>query len=143
MLFRSVLEAHLPHSLESLAERHLGQRGLSYAELCGKGAQQIPFAQVDIERASTYACEDSDFTLQVHQRLWPRLQAEAPLRAVYGLEIACSEVLYRIERHGVLIDAATLARQSHELGLRLVELEARAHALAGQPFNLASPKQLG
>ncbi len=138
-----VLEAHLPHSLESLAERHLGQRGLSYAELCGKGAQQIPFAQVDIERASTYACEDSDFTLQVHQRLWPRLQAEAPLRAVYGLEIACSEVLYRIERHGVLIDAATLARQSHELGLRLVELEARAHALAGQPFNLASPKQLG
>jgi DNA polymerase-1 len=138
-----VLEAHLPHSLESLAERHLGQRGLSYADLCGKGAQQIPFAQVDIERASTYACEDSDFTLQVHQRLWPRLQAEAPLRAVYALEIACSEVLYRIERQGVLIDAATLARQSHELGLRLVELEARAHALAGQPFNLASPKQLG
>ena len=138
-----VLEAHLPHSLESLAERHLGQRGLSYADLCGKGAQQIPFAQVDVERASTYACEDSDFTLQVHQRLWPRLQAEAPLRAVYALEIACSEVLYRIERHGVLIDAATLARQSHELGLRLVELEARAHALAGQPFNLASPKQLG
>ncbi|MDO9610821.1 MAG: DNA polymerase I, partial [Serpentinimonas sp.] len=138
-----VLEAHLPHSLESLAERHLGLRGTSYAELCGKGAQQISFAQVDIERASSYACEDSDFTLQVHQRLWPRLQADAKLGAVYALEIDCSEVLYRIERHGVLIDAATLARQSHELGQRIVALEAQAHASAGQPFNLSSPKQLG
>ncbi|WP_082210060.1 DNA polymerase I [Serpentinimonas barnesii] len=138
-----VLEAHLPHSLESLAERHLGRRGTSYAELCGKGAQQIPFAQVDIERASSYACEDSDFTLQVHQRLWPRLQADEKLRAVYALEIDCSEVLYRIERHGVLIDAATLARQSHELGQRIVALQEQAHASAGQPFNLSSPKQLG
>jgi len=138
-----VLEAHLPHSLESLAERHLGRRGTSYTDLCGKGAQQIPFAQVDIARASSYACEDSDFTLQVHQRLWPRLQADEKLRAVYALEIDCSEVLYRIERHGVRIDAATLARQSHELGQRIVALEAQAHASAGQPFNLSSPKQLG
>jgi len=138
-----VLEAHLPHSLESLAERHLGRRGLSYADLCGKGAQQISFAQVDIARASTYACEDSDFTLQVHQRLWPRLQADARLSAVYALEIDCSEVLYRVERQGVLIDAATLARQSHELGQRIVALQEQAHASAGQPFNLSSPKQLG
>ena len=138
-----VLEAHLGHSLESLAERHLGRRGTSYAELCGKGAQQISFAQVDVERAAPYACEDSDFTLQVHQRLWPRLQADARLGAVYALEIDCSEVLYRIERHGVLIDAATLARQSHELGQRIVALQEQAHTSAGQPFNLSSPKQLG
>jgi len=138
-----VLEVHKPHNLSSLAERHLGRSGIAYEDLCGKGVHQIPFAQVDVARAAEYACEDSDQTLAVHQVLWPRLAAQAPLKAIYGLEIASSEVLYRIERHGVLIDAPTLARQSHELGQRIVQLEQDAYAIAGQPFNLSSPKQLG
>jgi DNA polymerase I len=143
MLQSYVLEVHRPHGLESLAERHLGRRGLSYEDLCGKGASQIPFAQVEVERASRYACEDADMTLEVHQALWPRLQADERLRRVYELEIATSEALFRIERNGVLIDAATLARQSHELGQRIVQLESEAYEIAGQPFNLSSPKQLG
>ncbi|MBD3893189.1 DNA polymerase I [Hydrogenophaga sp.] len=138
-----VLEAQQPHNLSSLAKRHLGRDGIQYQDLCGKGAHQIPFAQVDVGRAAAYSCEDSEQTLALHQVLWPRLQADAPLRFVYELEIACSEVLYRIERNGVLIDAPTLAQQSHELGQRIVALEQEAYALAGQPFNLSSPKQLG
>ena len=143
MLQSYVLEVHRPHGLESLAERHLGRKGLSYEELCGKGVSQIPFAQVEVERASRYACEDADMTLEVHLALWPRLQDDERLRKVYELEIATSEALYRIERNGVLIDAATLARQSHELGQRIVQLESEAYEIAGQPFNLNSPKQLG
>ena len=143
MLQSYVLEVHKPHGLSSLAERHLGRGGISYEELCGKGAHQIPFAQVDVVRAAQYSCEDSDLTLDVHRTLWPRLQAAHKLRAIYELEIASSETLYRIERNGVLIDAPTLARQSQELGQRIVELENEAYAIAGQPFNLSSPKQLG
>lgn len=137
-----VLEVHKPHNLASLAERHLGRSGTSYEDLCGKGAHQIPFAQVDVARAAAYAGEDSDMTLAVHQQLWPRLQADERLRAIYTLEMASSEALFHIERHGVLIDADALARQSHELGQRIVALEAQAYELAGQPFNLNSPKQL-
>ncbi len=143
MLQSYVLEVHKPHSLESLAERHLGRKGLSYEDLCGKGAHQIPFTQVDVPRASQYACEDSDLTLDVHLALWPRLLADTQLQAIYALEMASSEALYRIERNGVLIDAPTLARQSHELGQRILQLEQDAYLIAGQPFNLASPKQLG
>ena len=143
MLQSYVLEVHKPHSLESLAERHLGRKGLSFEDLCGKGAQQIGFDQVDIARAAQYACEDADLTLDVHQALWPRLQMDAGLLFIYQLEIDSSEALYRIERNGVLIDAPTLAAQSQQLGTRIVELEAEAHALAGQPFNLSSPKQIG
>ncbi len=143
MLQSYVLEVHKSHGLASLAERHVGRKGLSFEDLCGKGVHQIRFDQVDIARAAEYSCEDSDMTLDVHQVLWPRLQADTRLRAVYQLEIASSEVLYRIERHGVMIDAATLAAQSHELGKRIVELERLAHELAGQPFNLSSPKQIG
>ena len=143
MLQSYVLEVHKPHGLASLAERHVGRKGLSYEDLCGKGAHQISFAQVDVARASEYSCEDSDMTLDVHLALWPRLQADAKLRYVYELEIASSEALYRIERNGVLIDAPTLAAQSHSLGQRIVQLENEAYEIAGQPFNLASPKQLG
>ena len=143
MLQSYVLEVHKPHGLESLALRHLGRQGLSYEELCGKGVHQISFAQVDVAKASHYACEDADFTLAVHQRLWPLLQADDKLRFVYQLEIDSSEALYRIERNGVLIDAPTLAAQSHSLGQRIMQLEQEAYAIAGQPFNLASPKQLG
>ena len=143
MLQSYVLEVHKPHGLASLAQRHVGRKGLSYEDLCGKGAHQIPFAQVDVARATEYSCEDSDMTLEVHQALWPRLQADDKLRFVYELEIASSEALYRIERNGVLIDGPTLAAQSHTLGQRIVQLESEAYEIAGQPFNLASPKQLG
>jgi len=143
MLQSYVLEVHKPHGLESLAERHLGRSGIRYEDLCGKGAHQITFAQVAVDRAAEYSCEDSDQTLDVHRTLWPRLQADERLRFVYELEVASSEVLYRIERNGVRIDAATLARQSHELGQRIFALEQEAYAIAGQSFNLSSPKQLG
>jgi len=143
MLQSYVLEAHMPHGLESLAQRHLGRSGISYEDLCGKGANQIGFEQVDIARAAEYSCEDSDQTLDVHLVLWPQIKACDKLRFIYELEIASSETLYRVERNGVLIDAPTLARQSHELGQRILQLEAEAYEIAGQPFNLASPKQLG
>lgn len=143
MLQSYVLEVHKPHGLASLAERHVGRKGLNYEDLCGKGAHQIPFSQVDVARATEYSCEDSDMTLDVHQVLWPRLQADDKLRFIYELEIQSSEALYRIERNGVLIDAPTLAAQSHALGQRIVQLETEAYEIAGQPFNLASPKQLG
>lgn len=139
-----VLEAHKPHGLESLAARHLGRSGLAYEDVAGKGANQIPFAQVDIARAAEYSCEDSEMTLHVHQVLWPQIEREPGLKYVYEqIELPTSEVLTRIERHGVLIDAAVLARQSHELAERMVALEREAHELAGQPFNLGSPKQIG
>jgi DNA polymerase-1 len=144
MLQSYVLEAHKPHSLESLAERHLGRRGLSYEELCGKGAHQIPFAQVDVERATQYSGEDSEMTLHVHQALWPQLEASPRQREVYErIEMPASRVLGRIERHGVLIDSAVLARQSKDLAERMLAMEQEAYALAGQPFNMGSPKQIG
>ena len=143
MLQSYVLEVHKPHGLASLAERHLGRSGIDYEDLCGKGAGQISFSQVDVAKAAEYSCEDSDQTLDVHRALWPRLEADEKLRFVYALEMASSEALFRIERNGVLIDAATLATQSHELGRRIVALEQEAYELAGQPFNLGSPKQIG
>ena len=143
MLQSYVLEVHKPHGLSSLALRHVGRTGLTYEDLCGKGAHQIPFTQVDVARAAEYACEDADQTLDVHGALWPRIAQDAKLRAVYELEIATSEALFRIERNGVLIDGPTLAAQSAALGQRIVQLETEAYAMAGQPFNLASPKQLG
>ena len=143
MLQSYVLEVHKPHGLASLAERHLGRKGINYEDLCGKGAHQIPFAQVDVAKAAEYSCEDSDQTLDVHRVLWPQLQADEKLKFIYELEIASSEALFRIERNGVLIDAPTLAKQSHELGSRIHALEQEAYEIAGQPFNLASPKQLG
>ena len=144
MLESYVLEAHKPHGLESLALRHLNRSGLSYEDLCGKGAHQIPFAQVDIDKAARYSGEDSEMCLHVHRALWPQIEAEAGLRFVYEhIEMPTAAVLARIERTGVLIDSALLATQSRELAERMLALEAEAHALAGQPFNLGSPKQIG
>jgi DNA polymerase-1 len=143
MLQSYVLEVHRPHGLASLAERHLGRSGIQYEDLCGKGAKQIPFGQVDVAKAAEYSCEDADQTLAVHRVLWPRVQAEPGLLAIYELEMQCSEVLYRIERNGVRIDGEALAAQSHALGTRILELEQQAYELAGQPFNLGSPKQIG
>ncbi len=143
MLQSYVLEVHQKHSLSSLAQRHLGRSGINYEDLCGKGAHQIKFNQVDISKAAEYSCEDSDQTLDVHRVLWPQIEAIEPLRFVYALEIKSSESLYRIERNGVLIDAPMLAKQSGELGQRILQLETEAYEIAGQPFNLGSPKQLG
>jgi DNA polymerase-1 len=143
MLQSYVLEAHKPHGLASLAERHLGRSGINYEDLCGKGVHQIKFNQVDIAKASEYSCEDSDQTLDVYRVLWPQIEANDKLRFIYELEMHSSETLYRIERNGVLIDAPTLAKQSGELGARILQLETEAHELAGQIFNLSSPKQIG
>ncbi len=152
MLESYVLEAHKSHSLESLAERHLGRKGLSYEDLCGKGVNQISFAQVDVERATTYSGEDSEMTLDVHDKLWPEvaadgdasLEGKAGLRFVYEhIEMPTSVVLQRIERHGVLIDAAVLNKQSHQLAERMLALEQEAYTIAEQPFNMGSPKQIG
>ncbi len=139
-----VFEAHLAHSLEKLAERHLGRKGLSYEDVCGKGVHQISFSQVDVARATQYSGEDSEMTLAVHQVLWPRIQAEPGLLRVYrDIEMPVSALLARIERHGVLLDSPQLARQSQQLAERLLALEQQAFVQAGQPFNLGSPKQIG
>jgi len=143
MLQSYVLEVTKPHGLASLAERHVGRSGINYEDLCGKGAHQIKFNQVEIAKAAEYSCEDSDQTLDVHRVLWPQIAANEKLKFIYDLEIQSSEALYRIERNGVLIDAPMLATQSHELGQRILQLEAEAYEIAGQPFNLGSPKQLG
>ena len=144
MLESYVLEAHKAHGLESLAERHLERKGLSYEDLCGKGANQIPFAQVDVARAAEYSGEDSEMALHVHQVLWPQIEADAGLRDVYArIELPVAPILQRIERRGVLIDAAALAAQSRDLAERMVALEQEAYTIAGQPFNLGSPKQIG
>jgi len=143
MLQSYVLEVHRPHNLTSLALRHVNRTGITYEELCGKGKGQIPFAQVPVDKAAAYSCEDSDQTLEVHGVLWPQIQANPGLLHVYELEMQTSEALFRIERNGVRIDAGALARQSNDLGARILQLENEAYEIAGQPFNLASPKQLG
>ena len=139
-----VLEAHRTHGMDALAQRHLERRTITYEEVAGKGAAQIGFEQVDIEQASRYAAEDAEVTMQLHTVLYPRIAADARLLDVYQrIELPTARVLQKMERHGVLVDAALLARQSDELGARLLELERQAHEAAGQPFNLNSPKQLG
>jgi DNA polymerase I len=144
MLQSYVLEAHRPHGLENLAQRHLHRKGMSFEEVCGKGAQQITFDQVDIPRATHYACEDSDLTLHVHQTLWPQIEKDPKLRTIYeSIEMPSCLALAKIERNGVLIDGDLLRAQSQTLGVRLHELEIEAIELAGQPFNLGSPKQIG
>ncbi|MFG6461953.1 DNA polymerase I [Roseateles sp. DXS20W] len=138
-----VLEAHKTHNLEALAERHLGRKGLSYEDLCGKGVHQIPFAQVAVDKATTYSGEDSEMCLHLHSVLWPQIEAEAGLKRIYELEMPTADLLARIERTGVLIDTERLQQQSHEIGQRLVTLEQQCYDIAGQPFNIGSPKQIG
>jgi len=131
------------HDLGQLASRHLGLATIAYEDLCGKGASQIGFAQVAIEPATAYAAEDADLCLRLHAVLHPQIVANAGLQRIYqDIEMPVREVLFRMERCGVLIDSRLLVEQSHEIGRRLLELEARAHAAAGQPFNVNSPKQL-
>jgi len=138
-----VLESHLRHDMDTLAQRVLGAKTISYDEVTGTGAKRIGFEQVEVLRATEYAAEDADITLQLHLGMYPRLAAEEKLRYIYeGIEMPVREVLFRIERNGVLIDAGLLATQSRELGQKMMELESAAHREAGQPFNLNSPKQI-
>ncbi len=131
------------HDLGQLAERHLGLATISFESLCGKGANQIGFNQVAIEQAAEYGAEDADLCLRLHACLYPQIAADPGLARIYGdIEMPTREVLFHMERNGVLIDADALARQANELGGRLLELEAQAHEAAGQPFNVNSPKQL-
>jgi len=143
MLQAYVLESHRGVGLNDLAQRFLGRSGVNYEDLCGKGAKQIGFDEVAIDKAGFYAAEDADFTLQLHQALRPRVAADAGLERTYQLELEVSRVLNVIERNGVLVDANELGRQSNVLGREMLTLEQRAYELAGQPFNLNSPKQLG
>jgi len=143
MLQAYVLESHRSVGLDELGQRWLGVKGMTYEALCGKGAHQIGFDEVDIERASHYACEDADFTIRLHHELFPKVQEQAGLSSTYLLEMQVSQVLFEIERNGVKIDVDELARQSHALGHEMISLENRAYEIAGQPFNLNSPKQLG
>jgi DNA polymerase I len=139
-----VLESDKPHDMDSLASRHLGLKTLTYTEVCGKGAKQIGFGEVELARATEYAAEDADITLRLHHNLAAQLAVEPALAALYrDIELPTARVLFEMERTGVLIDAFLLAQHSEELGRRLYELENEAHVLAGQPFNLGSPKQLG
>ncbi|MEO5692577.1 MAG: DNA polymerase I [Usitatibacter sp.] len=139
-----VLQSHQRHDMDALATRFLGASGLiQYIDVAGKGAQQIPFDQVDIERATAYSAEDADVTLQLHGALSPRVEGDPKLKRIYSeIEIPVSSVLLTMERNGVLIDMQQLQKQGHELGQKMMELEREAHELGGGPFNLGSPKQL-
>ncbi|WP_035884804.1 DNA polymerase I [Cupriavidus metallidurans] len=144
MLESYVLASYRNHGMDSLAERLLSLKTITYEEVCGKGANQIGFDQIDLPRATEYAAEDADVTLRLHRKMLPQLEASEGLKYVYEqIEIPVSVVLQKIERNGVLIDADRLAAQSAELGLRMMDLERAAHDAAGQPFNLGSPKQIG
>jgi DNA polymerase-1 len=131
------------HDMDSLALKYLGHKTISFAEVAGKGVKQLTFNQVPVEQAGVYAAEDADVTLQLHQVLWSRLEQEPALvRVLTEIEMPLVPILSRIERTGVLVDTKMLAQQSRELTMRLHEIEQEAHRVAGQPFNLGSPKQI-
>jgi DNA polymerase-1 len=132
------------HDMDSLALKYLGQKTIKFEDVAGKGAKQLTFNQVNVEEAGPYAAEDADITLRLHQTLWPRLEQESALCSVFSdMEMPLVPVLSRIERQGALISRELLLQQSAELGTRLLELQGMVHELAGQEFNLGSPKQLG
>jgi len=138
-----VLESHRAHDMDSLALRHLDVKTISYDDVTGKGAARIPFEQVEVGRATEYSGEDADITLRLHQALLPQVEQDEKLARIYRqIEMPVMEVLFTMERNGVLLDAALLEQQSRELGARIMELEQLVHQQAGQPFNLNSPKQL-
>ena len=138
-----VLESHMPHNMDSLADRHLGMKTIKYEEVCGKGVHQIGFDQVDLQTATEYAAEDADITLRLHLALWPQIQANPGVLYIYEkIEMPAMRVLGIMERNGIRIDSALLAKQGQEIGKRLLALEGEIHQLAGQPFNIQSPKQI-
>ena len=132
------------HDMDSLAEKYLGEETIKFSDVAGKGVGQLTFNQVALEEAGPYAAEDADITLRLHQALWPQVSAQSALAKVFtDIELPLVPVLSRIERAGALVDDTLLFQQSQELALRIAELEREAWDLAGQEFNLASPKQLG
>ena len=138
-----VLESHMPHNMDSLAERHLGMKTIRYEEVCGKGVHQIGFDQVDLKIATDYAAEDADITLRLHLELWPQIKESPGLLYIYeNVEMPAMRVLGIMERNGIRIDSVLLAKQGQQVGKRLLELEGEIHKLAGQPFNIQSPKQI-
>ncbi|MEZ5498154.1 MAG: DNA polymerase I [Steroidobacteraceae bacterium] len=149
MAFDTMLESYVwnsvatRHDMDSVAAHYLGVTTIHYEDVAGKGAKQIGFNQVDIDTAARYAAEDADITLRLHRQLWPQLESLPRVRDLYlEIEQPLVPVLLAMEHRGVLIDADMLRRQSSEIAKRLVEIEHAAHAEAGQPFNLDSPKQL-
>ncbi len=149
MAFDSMLESYVlnsvatRHDMDSVARQYLGKETIRYEDVAGKGAKQLTFNQVDLDTATPYAAEDADITLQLHQTLWKQLADLPSLRNVYeAIEQPLVPVLLDMEETGVLVDRRMLGIQSTELGKKMAKLEARAHELAGGPFNLGSPKQL-
>ncbi|HEV7611137.1 MAG TPA: DNA polymerase I [Steroidobacteraceae bacterium] len=147
--FDSMLESYVlnsvatRHDMDAAAVKYLGIRPLQYEEVAGKGAKQLTFNQVDVDRAAAYSAEDADVTLQLHLNLWPQIEAQPALRTVYeAIEQPLMPVLYRMERAGVLVDRELLKIQSSELAARMLELQTQAHIEAGGVFNVDSPKQL-
>lgn len=131
------------HDMDSLALKYLGYKTVSFEDIAGKGAKQLTFNQIELEKAAHYAAEDADITLRLHQTLWPQLkQHQGLVTVLQDIEMPLVDILSRIERHGVLIDAKLLATQSEQLAARIAELEKLAFEQAGKPFNLSSPKQL-
>ncbi|PIT42937.1 DNA polymerase I [Snodgrassella alvi] len=141
MLASYIVESHLGHSLDELALRHLNWQTIKYEDLCGKGAKQICFSDVPLDDAVNYAAEDADVSLRLEILLRQQMNS-AQLELYHHLEIPIERILFLMERTGVLIDRQELTQQSHELGNQLIKLEEQAYQLAGQPFNLNSPKQL-
>ncbi len=149
MQYDSMLESYVlnsvatRHDMDSVARHYLGKETIHYEDVAGKGAKQLTFNQVDLETAAPYAAEDADITLQLHTEIWERLRAEPTLLKVYEeIEQPLVPVLLDMEETGVLVDRKMLTTQSSELAKKMAELEAKAHELAGGPFNLGSPKQL-
>ncbi|AVT47636.1 DNA polymerase I [Shewanella baltica] len=131
------------HDMDGLALKYLGHKNISFEEIAGKGAKQLTFNQIPLETAAPYAAEDADITLRLHQHLWPRLEKEAELAAMFSeVELPLIQVLSDIERQGVLIDSMLLGQQSNELARKIDTLEEKAYDIAGEKFNLGSPKQL-
>ena len=143
MLQSYVAESHQSHGMDNLSLRHLGHTCVSYEDVAGKGVNQLKFNQVDINVASHYSSEDADVTLQLNQFFNPTIESDVSLKFIYeNIEMPAAGVLLKIERNGVLVDHKKLNAQSHEIGKKILLLEEEAYQLAGQPFNLASPKQL-
>ena len=145
MLESYVLDATATrHDMDSLSLKYLGQGTIKFEDIAGKGSKQLTFDQIALEQAGPYAAEDADVTLRLHQTLWAKLQPQASLaRVLQEIEMPLMPVLARIERNGALVDANLLGKQSIELGEKMVALERQAFELAGEEFNLGSPKQLG
>jgi DNA polymerase I len=132
------------HDMDSLSLKYLGHKAIKFEEIAGKGAKQLTFNQIGLDEAGIYAAEDADVTLRLHNVLWPRVQKHGSLESVFAnIEVPLVPVLSGIERNGCYVDAAMLRKQSNELAKRMVELENQAYELAGDKFNLSSPKQLG